>query len=267
MPDIQVVLFDLGGTLLHYEQPPDRTFERLNAAAMRAFLTAAVQNGGRVPDPDLALRAVGRMAAAMEARAKRTLYASTAETVLRDGLEAIGVNLADKPWDAGLAAYYDVISSAATPVTGDARAVLARLTEDGHGLGVVSNTMWAPAIHDADLARFGLLEYLPVRIYSSVAGMVKPHSSIYREALDAFNVAPAEAVFVGDRLNVDVAGPQKIGMRAIRVALPYPWALAPDGPYRVEEDTDITPDATIATIDELPAVLEAWERALELPPS
>ena len=257
MPIIQVVLFDLGGTLLHYEQLPDRTFERLNAAAMRAFLAAAVQNGAKVPDPELAMRAVGRMAAAMEARAKRTLYASTAETVLREGLEAIGVKPAEKPWDAGLAAYYDVISSAVMPVPGDARAVLARLTEDGHGLGLVSNTMWAPAMHDADLARFGLLEFLPVRIYSSEAGFVKPHSSIYREALDALSVAPAEAVFVGDRLDVDVAGPQKIGMRAIHMA----------SPHRVEEETDVVPDATIATIDELPAVLDAWERDLELPPS
>ena len=69
MPPIQVVLFDLGGTLLHYDQPPEFSMDALNAAALRAFLAAAVQAGGKVPDPELAVRAVGGMAAALEAKA------------------------------------------------------------------------------------------------------------------------------------------------------------------------------------------------------
>ena len=108
-------------------------------------------------------------------------------------------------------------------------------------------------MHDADLERFGLLEYLPVRVYSCVYGMAKPHPGIYRQALDRLDVAPAEAFFVGDKLRVDVAGPQKIGMRAILVA----------SPYRTEFDPEITPDARIQSIDELPALLDAWDRALE----
>jgi len=32
MPAIQVVLFDLGGTLLHYERPPEFTLEQLTIA-------------------------------------------------------------------------------------------------------------------------------------------------------------------------------------------------------------------------------------------
>lgn len=255
MPAIQVVLFDLGGTLLHYDQPPENAMDVLNAKGMRAFLAAAVKAGSRVPDPELAVRAVGRMAAAMEAKARRTHYAITAEEIIRDGLEAVNVRLTAKAWDAGLAAYYEVISGVVKPVAGDPRGVLARLFEQGRGLGLVSNTFWPPALHDADLARFGLLEYLPVRVYSSAFGMVKPHPMIYRYALDRLDVAPAEAIFVGDRLDVDVAGPQKIGMRAVLLA----------SPFRAEEDDQIVPDARINTIDELPALLEEWDRVLEAP--
>ena len=86
-------------------------------------------------------------------------------------------------------------------------------------------------MHDVDLSRFGLLEYLPVRVYSCVVGVVKPHPNIYRQALDKLDVVPAEAVFVGDKLAVDIAGPQKIGMRAVLVA----------SPYRIEEDPQIAP--------------------------
>ena len=131
--------------------------------------------------------------------------------------------------------------------------MLAQLVEQNRSLGLVSNTLWSPDVHDADLARFGLLEYLPVRVYSSVVGVVKPHPAIYREALDRLDVAPAEAVFVGDKLSVDVAGPQKIGMRAILVA----------SPYRTEEDPEIQPDARISSLSELPALLVAWDCAIE----
>ena len=158
-------------------------------------------------------------------------------------------------WDAGLAAYYSAVSAVAKPVEGDPQAVLLELTEQGRGLGLVSNTSWSPAMHDADLARFGMLDYLPVRVYSSVFGMVKPHPTIYRQALDRLDVAPAEAVFVGDKLAVDIAGPQKIGMRAVLIA----------SPFRVEEDPEIVPDARIQTIDDLADVLEAWDRVLEMP--
>jgi putative hydrolase of the HAD superfamily len=255
MPAIQVVLFDLGGTLLHYDQPPENAMDALNARGMRAFLAAATKAGGKVADPELAVRAVGRMAAALDAKAKRTHYANTAEDIIREGLQAVNVRFSAKAWDAGLAAYYATISAVVTPVAGDPRAVLARLTEQGRGLGVVSNTSWSPTLHDADLARFGLLEYLPVRVYSSVFGMEKPHPTIYRQALDRLDVAPAEAVFVGDKLEVDVAGPQKIGMRAVLLA----------SPFRVETSAEIIPDARIETINALPDVLEAWDRVLEMP--
>lgn len=255
MPVIQVVLFDLGGTLLHYEQPPENSFEAINARALRAFLAIASKGGVRVPDPELAIRAVGRMAAAMEAKAKRTHYAADAETILREGLAAVGIRIADKVWSAALAAYYEAISAVVKPVAGNAAGVLAQLTAQGRSLGVVSNTFWSPAMHDADLARFGMLEFLPVRVYSCAAGFTKPDPRIFRQALDQLDVAPAEAVFVGDKLDVDIAGPHKIGMRAVLVT----------SPYRVEHNPDIVPDAHIAQIDDLVPLLAAWEQAWQPP--
>jgi putative hydrolase of the HAD superfamily len=253
MPIIQAVLFDLGGTLLHYEQPPDNTFELINGRALRAFLKVAVQHGARVADPDLAVRAVARMAAALEAKAKRTHYSNQAETVVREGLEAVGVRVPDKVFDEAMQAYYEVISSVVSPLEGDTRDVLRRLSDQGRLLGVVSNTLWNPEVHDADLERFGLLEYLPVRVYSSRAGYIKPDERIFRQALDKFDVAPAEAVFVGDKIDVDIAGPQKIGMRGILLA----------SPFRNETSDEVSPDARIQSLDELPALLEAWDRAIE----
>jgi putative hydrolase of the HAD superfamily len=253
MPVIQVVLFDLGGTLLHYEQPPENTFDVINGRALAAFLEAAKKGGARVPDSELAIRAVARMSAAMDAKAKRTNYANTAEVIIRDGLAAVGVKVPEKTWLPSLEAYYESVAEVVTPCRADVGTVLRRLSEQGRQLGLVSNTLWKPELHDADLERFGLLEYLPVRVYSSAAGFTKPDARIYRRALDRFDVAPAEAVFVGDKLAVDVAGPQKIGMRAVLVA----------SPFRMESDPEITPDAQLQSLSELPGLLDSWDRAIE----
>ena len=252
MPVIQTVLFDLGGTLLHYEQPPELSFDAINARALHALLEAAAAAGVRVRDHDIAVRAVGRMAAAAEAKAKRARYASTAEVIIREGLEAVGVSLPAPAFQAGIEAYYRTVSSIVRPVDGDPANVLARLSAQGRSMGVVSNTSWAPALHDSDLERFGLLQYLPVRIYSYAFGLTKPHQAIYREALNKLDVAPLEAVFVGDRLAVDIAGARKVGMRTVLVR----------SPYHAEEDPEITPDETVDTIAELPELLAAWELAL-----
>jgi putative hydrolase of the HAD superfamily len=253
MRAIQAVLFDLGGTLLHYDQPPEHSIEALHERALRSFLSKVIEAGAKVPDPEMAMRAIARVAAALEAKAARTYHAYTAENAIREGLEALGIEIRPKAWEAGLEAYYATISATARPVEGDVRAVLAELTAQGRVLGLVSNTLWSAEVHDSDLARFGLLEYLPVRAYSYHVGVVKPHPSIYRQALDQLDMAPAEAAFVGDRLDVDVAGPQKIGMRAIRVS----------SPYRQEEDPEVQPDAHIQSLAELPALLETWDRAIE----
>jgi putative hydrolase of the HAD superfamily len=253
MPSIQVVLFDLGGTLLHYETPPDNTFEQINRRAISAFLATAAGAGTKIPDAELAVRAVSRMAAAMAAKANRTQHASTCEDVIREGLEAVGVKLTSKVWNVAMVSYYAEVTQVVTPVRPETVSVLERLVSDGRSLGLVSNTMWSPEMHDGHLAKYGMLDLIPVRLYSSAVGVVKPHSSIYRQALDRLDVAPAEAVFVGDKLRVDIAGPQKIGMRAVLLA----------SPFRRENDPEITPDARIDALTELPALLEAWDRAIE----
>ena len=162
------------------------------------------------------------MAAAEEAKATRTHYANTAENIIEEGLQALNVRLPDEAWDAGLAAYYCAVSAAAKPVEGDPQAGAAQADRTGPRSGPGVKHILVAGHDDADLARFGMLNYLPVRVYSSVFGMVKPHPTIYRQALDRLDVAPAEAVFVGDKLAVDIAGPQKIGMRAGSDRVPLP---------------------------------------------
>ena len=77
-------------------------------------------------------------------------------------------------------------------------------------LGIVSNFYGnlATVCHNA-----GIRELFRVIVDSARIGCAKPDPRIFQSALDALQVSPAEAWFVGDSLPRDMAGERAIGMR------------------------------------------------------
>lgn len=129
----------------------------------------------------------------------------------------------------------------------DAADTLARLDGSGLRLGLLSNTHWPRAFHERFLTRDGLDSSLRARLYTSEMTHLKPHPSVFRAALDALEIDdPAAAAFVGDRPYDDIWGAQQAGLRTVLVANDHAPAW------------DVIPDATIATLAELPAVIETW---------
>jgi putative hydrolase of the HAD superfamily len=57
-------------------------------------------------------------------------------------------------------------------------------------------------------------------VFSAAVGLRKPDPRIYRLALELLGVEPAEAIFVGDGANDELAGAERVGMRAIGVDSP-----------------------------------------------
>lgn len=54
-------------------------------------------------------------------------------------------------------------------------------------------------------------------VFSSSCGLRKPDARIYRLALDELGVDPAEALFVGDGANDELAGAERVGMSAVLI--------------------------------------------------
>ena len=54
--------------------------------------------------------------------------------------------------------------------------------------------------------------------YSDEVGFRKPDGRIFRRALEALGVEPAQALHVGDNPDADVLGAQRAGMRAAHYA-------------------------------------------------
>jgi len=92
-------------------------------------------------------------------------------------------------------------------------APLLRRLATRYRLAVVSNFDYSPTALDIlDAAGVtGLFEQIVV---SDAIGWRKPHARIFEETLTRMGLAPADALFVGDRLDIDVAGAQALGMDA-----------------------------------------------------
>jgi HAD superfamily hydrolase (TIGR01509 family) len=92
------------------------------------------------------------------------------------------------------------------------REALDRLRAAGLRLGVVSNS--DGRVEEA-LVAAGVRECFDVVLDSALVGVEKPDPAIFRAALDALGVAPAEALYVGDLYEVDVVGARAAGMEAV----------------------------------------------------
>ncbi len=186
------VLFDFGGTLDADGVPWKERFWRLfraqgveiaPAAFDRAFYAADDDLVGGIP-ATLPFRETARRLAGGVADGLGLRNAAVAEIITARFLQAAQAHLARS-------------------------AALLRLLGRRYRLGIVSNFYGnlATVCQEA-----GLSPFLTVIVDSTQAGCSKPDPRIFRAALTALQIAPAQAVFVGDSLPRDMAGARGIGM-------------------------------------------------------
>ena len=208
---IRGILFDLGDTLLD--------FGRVDVRAM-------FEAGGRLAYQYL--KDLGQPLPSFEAFHRRQLWAirwnylksrltrrefNALDLIGRLSI-SMGHNLThqqtlDLAW-----LWYEPLSRTARMEPG-LRGLLGRLRDSGLVLGLVSNTFVPGEVIDRHLGQLGLLEFLPVRVYSCDVRYRKPHRNIFLIALGQAKLAPAETIFVGDSLEADIAGANRAGMISV----------------------------------------------------
>ena len=97
----------------------------------------------------------------------------------------------------------------------DAVETLSALRARGTRTAIASNAPFPPAMMHRQVRENGLAERLDAVVFSSEVGRRKPAPELYLAALDRLGVAPADAVYVGDRVLEDYEGPRRLGMRAV----------------------------------------------------
>jgi putative hydrolase of the HAD superfamily len=103
-------------------------------------------------------------------------------------------------------------------------AVLRELAAGGVRVGLISNSHRCLASFQSHFELQGLIA---AAVSSAEHGLMKPHPSIFRAALQLADVSASEAVMVGDSVRQDVEGALKAGMRAMllhRAERPHPLA-------------------------------------------
>jgi putative hydrolase of the HAD superfamily len=198
------VIFDWGGTLTPWHD---------------VDLTAAWYAYTSVYDPRRAASLAAELFAAEIERWQAQHHSAGASGAgrLEQVLLDCGIDVASGRHHAAMAAYLEAWEPH-THADPEAAPLLRALRERGIRVGVLSNTLWPRAHHEAVFERDGLLALIDGAIYSSELPVGKPHEDAFHAALRSVGIVdPAHAVFVGDRPWDDIHGAQQAGMRAILV--------------------------------------------------
>lgn len=114
----------------------------------------------------------------------------------------------------GIVAYHNTKRTYLKPYD-DTTPTIMKLKESGYKVGVISDGL---AIKQWEkLVRLGLQDEFDCVVVSEEAGFDKPEQKIFLMACDKLGVKPEECMYVGDRLDTDVLGANRVGMMSIRL--------------------------------------------------
>lgn len=111
-------------------------------------------------------------------------------------------------------------------------------------IGIISDFVYPPSLKEV-LKNTGIEKHVDCIVISSDVGWAKPSLQIFNKALTCLNVKPGNAVHVGDRLDSDIYGAKRMGMKAIWIRR----TIHPDEPLdivRLKAD----PDYEVNSIEE-----------------
>jgi putative hydrolase of the HAD superfamily len=178
------VIFDLWDTLVDFD-----------AAGGRAFQDQVAERLGRDPEEFAAMWLAGR---------GQRESGSLRDYVLQLGAEAAVA-------DAVVTFRHDSTRSMLRPRPG-AVETLTALREHGYKVGLITVCSEdVPAVWDET----PFADSFDATVFSCSVGLRKPDPRIYRLACDQLGVEPEEAIFVGDGANDELAGAERVGMRAV----------------------------------------------------
>jgi putative hydrolase of the HAD superfamily len=112
-----------------------------------------------------------------------------------------------------------------------------------HRLGLLTNG--APDVQLRKIQGSGLARFFDHMLISGEAGVAKPHRRAFEIILEQLGSIAGSALMIGNSLDNDIQGAQQLGMRTI-------WVNR-HGKIR---DRHIIPDWEIASLEELPVILQ-----------
>ncbi len=241
-----IVLFDLGHTLLQF----DADWLEVRRESSMALARALQSSGFNLDTERFIEELEDRFDHYFAYREKEWTEYST-EYILTGLLRDNGY---DQIPEGGLRPAIDAmyaISQKHWILEEDTLPMLTALHDEDYRIGLISN-----AADDKDVQTLvdirGLRPFFDVVVVSAGVGIRKPSPEIFRMALERWGAEPERAVMIGDTLNADVLGAQNAGMASIWITR---RGMRPDN---LEIQEIVRPNASIATLSELPGLLGSW---------
>jgi len=126
--------------------------------------------------------------------------------------------------------------------------VLETMRKDGYRIAMIANGDSAGARNI--IAACGLEDYFDVVVISEEVGIEKPDKQVFQVALDKLGVEAENAVMVGNRIDADIVGANRIGMKSV-------WFRWNDRYEEIIGSEDKKPDFIIKRLSELPGILSS----------
>jgi putative hydrolase of the HAD superfamily len=115
---------------------------------------------------------------------------------------------------------------------------------------MISNFAYAPTLYES-LDDFGIRAAFETIVVSAEVGWCKPHRIIFDHAFEKLGIAPAEALFIGDQLYVDVYGALNCGMHVAWIETERQDWMPPEA-----QDAASRPTYTLRVISDIIGLLE-----------
>jgi putative hydrolase of the HAD superfamily len=245
MEKIKTAFFDLGSTLLYGKDPWLPILKDADKA-----LVAVLREAGLPLAVNILFEDSGGFLNTYYAERGNGTYEKTASIFLKETLKDMGIqDTPDRLIRSALDSMYTITQQNWYLET-DAITTLESLRRRGICLGLISNTA-----DDVDVQqlvdRHGLRSYFDYIITSAACGIRKPDERIFQMALDHFHTQPETTIMVGDTLEADVLGANRMGMYSIWITRRV--NIEGDG------DLEIQPQAIISELIQIPALLTEYE--------
>lgn len=242
MKNFSTLLFDLGSTLISTHAP----WQPIYRAADQAMLSSLREAGIYLDEQVFSTESGSFLEMYYSARTSSTIERTTA-VALREFLAGKGHSDVDeRTIRMALDALY-AVTQQNWQLVEDAVPTLELLCQKGYRLGMISNTSDDRNVQQL-IDQHGLRDYFEIIVTSAGCGIRKPDARIFQLPLEHFQVAAQEAAMVGDTLEADILGANRMGIYSIWIS---PLCVG-------EEDGElaIQPQAVISALGQIPALLD-----------
>lgn len=218
MSQIRVVLFDVNGTLLGYEDPLG--FEKRFAQACADLGHPVSVDQVRQAFSSLQRAWATRQIHDLRRASSDEQYRQTMVAVYRFLLEELGIP-GDRQEKAEALYERFIVREGFMPLFSDVQHTLQQLRQQGIRLGILSNF---PTHLEQVLQQHGIDSYFDFLVVSSLVGLEKPDPAIFELAIEKAGVPKEEILYVGDQMDDDIRGAQAVGLKAILIDRHDRWS-------------------------------------------